>query len=130
MQSADPRRGAGLGERVQAEDKVPSELEADLGSHGEGGRWDMEGTELGGQAIRGSSWVGRAGSGVAETEVEEDRGDCELASPGRQAVKRNKKQHRAFLIPLCILALLQVTLIKLFRGNLSEFSQVSPCYTA
>ena len=52
MQSADPRRGAGLGERVQAEDTAPSELEADLGSHGEGGRWDMEGTELGGQAIR------------------------------------------------------------------------------
>ena len=72
MQSADPRRGAGLGERVQAEDTAPSELEADLGSHGEGGRWDMEGTELGGQAIRGSSWVGRAGSGVAEEQMRQN----------------------------------------------------------
>ena len=59
----------GPGERVQAEDTVPSELETDLGGRGEGGWWDVEGTESGGQAIRGSSRVGWAGSGVAETEV-------------------------------------------------------------
>ena len=54
---------------MQAEDTVPSELETDLGGRGEGGWWDVEGTESGGQAIRGSSRVGWAGSGVAETEV-------------------------------------------------------------
>ena len=54
----------------------------------------------------------RAGSGVVEREVEDKRWDCIWAPAGRQSVKRNKKQHRAFLIPLCILALLQVTLKK------------------
>ena len=54
----------------------------------------------------------RAGSGVVETEVEDKRWDCIWAPAGRQSVKRNNKQHRAFLIPLCILALLQVTLKK------------------
>ena len=72
----------------------------------------------------------QAGSKVAEAEMEEDRRHCVWAPAGSLSVKRNKKQHRAFLILLCILALLQVTLTKLLIGNLSKFSQVSPCYTA
>ena len=83
----------------------------------------------GGEAIR-SSAARRVGCSVAEAEVEEDRGHCVWAPAGSLSVKRNKKQHRAFLILLCILALLQVTLTKLLIGNLSKFSQVSPCYRA
>ena len=126
MQSADPRRGAGLGRgcRLRTQCQVSSKQISVAVGRADGGTW--RGRNRGDRPYGGPHGWG----GLAETEVEENRGDCELASAGRQAVKRNKKQHRAFLIPLCILALLQVTLIKLFRGNLSEFSQVSPCYTA
>ena len=125
-----PGEGAGLGERVQAEDTVPREVCADLGGRGAGGSCDMEGMELGAEDVRGSSGAQRAGSRVGETEVKEDRGHCVWVPAGSPSVKRNKKQHRAFLILLCILALLQVTLTKLLIGNLSKFSQVSPCYVA
>ena len=121
MQSADPREGAGLEKRVQAEDTVPREFCAHLRERGEGGQRDTEGTNRG---------RGRTAARRAEAEVEEDRGHCVWAPAGSPSVKRNKKQHRAFLILPCILALLQVTLTKLLIGNLSKFSQVSPCYTA
>ena len=126
MQSADPREGAGLGKRVQAEDTVPREFCAHLRGRGEGGQWDAEGTESE-RGHTGSSAARRAGCRVAEAEVEEDREHC-VSVPARSlSIERNKKQHRAFLILLCILALLQVTLTKLLTGNLSKFSQVSPC---
>lgn len=44
-----PGEGAGLGERVQAEDTVPGEFCTDLGGRGEGGRCDAEGTNQGGR---------------------------------------------------------------------------------
>ena len=129
MQSADPREGAGLEKRVQAEDTVPREFCAHLRERGEGRQWDAEGTESE-RGHTGSSAARRAGCRVAEAEVEEDREHC-VSVPARSlSIERNKKQHRAFLILLCILALLQVTLTKLLIGNLSKFSQVSPCYTA
>lgn len=55
-QSADPRGGAGLGERVQAGNTVQRELHADLGGRGEGGWWDVGVDRSGGEALRGSSW--------------------------------------------------------------------------
>ena len=116
-----PGEGAGLGERMQAEDTVPGEVCTDLGERGEGGQRDTEGTNRG---------RGRTAARRAEAEVEEDREHC-VSVPARSlSIERNKKQHRAFLILLCILALLQVTLTKLLIGNLNKFSQVSPCYTA
>ena len=124
-----PGEGAGLGERVQAEDTEPREVCTHLSGRGEGGSCDMEWMELGAEAVRGFSRAQRAGSRVAETEVKEDRGHCVWAPAGSLSVKRNKKQHRAFLI-LCILALLQATLTKLLIGNQSKFSHVSPRYTA
>ena len=124
-----PGEGAGLGERMQAEDTVPGEVCTDLRERGEGGQCDAEGTNRG-RGRTGFSRAQRAGCSVAEAEVEEDRRHCVWAPAGSPSVKRNKKQHRAFLILLCILALLQVTLTKLLIGNLSKFSQVSPCYTA
>ena len=42
-----PGEGAGLGERMQAEDTVPGEFCPDLSGLGEGGQWDMEGTDQG-----------------------------------------------------------------------------------
>ena len=128
MQSADPREGAGLGKRVQAEDTVPREFCAHLRGRGDGGRWDAEGTESE-RGHTGSSAARRVGCRVAEAEVEEDRGHCVSAPSGSPSVKRNKKQ-QSFSKLLYILALLQVTLTKLLIGNLSKFSQVSPCYTA
>lgn len=76
----------------------------------DGGTWEQ--TDQGERPYGGPRGARRAGSGVVETEVEEERWDCVWAPAGRQSVKSNKKQHRAFLIPLCILALLQVTLKK------------------
>ena len=52
-----PGEGAGLGERVQAEDTVPGEVCTDLGERGEGGQRDTEGTNRG----RGRTAARRAG---------------------------------------------------------------------
>ena len=49
-----PGEGAGLGERMQAEDTVPGEVCADLGGRGEGGQCVAEGMESGGEAVQGS----------------------------------------------------------------------------
>ena len=69
MQSADPREGAGLEKRVQAEDTVPREFCAHLRERGEGRQWDAEGTESE-RGHTGSSAARRAGCRVAEAEVE------------------------------------------------------------
>jgi len=53
-----PGEGAGLGERVHAEDTVPGEVCTDLGGHGEGGRCDAEGSDSGGEAVRGPQQLG------------------------------------------------------------------------
>ena len=52
-----PGEGAGLGERMQAEDTVPGEVCTDLGERGEGGQCDGEGTNRG----RGHTAARRAG---------------------------------------------------------------------
>ena len=97
-------------------------LYTDLSGRGEGGRWGLgRGQGLGQSPHRGLHRTLGAGTGVVETEMEDDRWGCVQAAGGSE--RRNKKQLRPFLITLCIFALLQVTLVKSLERKSQRIQQ-------